>query len=89
MFHHIYSFHFGIIVFVFYMEVFLKKVFLKISQNSQETICTGVSFLSDTSNFNNEDTPTQYFPKPLTVFAKTSIADVRLCHRCGSVYASL
>ena len=43
---YIYSFHFGIIIFVFYPEAvvrrfYLKKVFLKISQNT----CTGLSFL--------------------------------------------
>ena len=56
-------------------EVFLKKVFLKISQ---ENTCTGVSFLSVASNFINEETPAQCFPKPLIIFAKSSIVDVRL-----------
>ena len=56
-------------------EVFLKKVFLKISQNSQENTCTGVFFLCATSNFINEESPAQCFPKPLTIFAKSPIVD--------------
>ena len=65
--------------------MFLKKVFLKISQNSQENTCTGVSFLSAASNFINEVTPAQCFPKPLTIFAKSSIVDVRLGYKYTSV----
>ena len=53
--------------------VFFKKVFLKISQNSQENTCTAVSFLRAASNFNNEETPVQCFPKPLTIFIKSFI----------------
>ena len=56
-------------------EVFLKTVFLKISQNSQENTCTGVSFLSAASNFVNEETPAQRFPKPLTILAKSPIVN--------------
>ena len=56
-------------------EVFLKTVFLKISQNWQENTCTGVSFLSATSNFVNEETPAHCFPKPLTILAKSPIAN--------------
>ena len=66
-------------------EVFLKKVFLKISQNSQENTCTGVSFLSAASNFINEETIAQCFPKPMTIFAKSSIIDVWLGCKCASV----
>ena len=51
-------------------EVFLKEVFLKTSQNSQENTCTGVSFLTTASNFINEETPAQCFPMPLTISAK-------------------
>ena len=56
-------------------EVFLKTVFLKMSQNSQENTCTGVSFLTAASNFINEETPAQCFSKPLTIFAKSPIAN--------------
>ena len=67
-------------------EVFLEKVFLKISQNSQENTCTGVSFLSAASNFFiNEETPPQCFPKPLTIFAKSFIVDFRLGYKYASV----
>ena len=54
-------------------EVFLKKVFLKISQNSQETTCTGVTFFlwRDAAHC---------FPKSLTIFTKSSAVDVRLGH---------
>ena len=65
--------------------VFFKKVFLKISQNSQENTCTAVSFLRAASNFNNEETPVQCFPKPLTIFTKSFIVDVWL----GYTYASV
>ena len=67
------------------MEVFLKKVFLKISQNSQENTCTRLSFLSAAGNFINEETPAQCFPKPLTIFAKSSIEDFRLGYKYASV----
>ena len=60
-------------------------MFLKISQNSQKNTCTGISFLSATTNFINEETPAQCFPKPLTIFAKSSIADVRLAYKYASV----
>ena len=66
------------------MEVFLKKMFLKTLQNSQKNACTGVSFLSATSNFISEETPAQCFPKPLTIFAKSSIVDVRLGYKYAS-----
>ena len=65
-------------------EVFLKKSFLKISQNSQENTCTGISVLSATGNFINEETPAHRFPRPLTIFAKTSIVDIPL----GYTYAT-
>ena len=81
---HIYSFHFGIISRSIRTEVFLKMVFLKISQNSQENTCTGVSYLSATSIFINEETPTLCFPKALTIFAKSSIVDVQLGYKLSS-----
>ena len=42
-------------------EVFFKKVFLNISQNSQESTCNGVSFLSAASNFIKKETPAHEF----------------------------
>ena len=85
MFHN-YWFHFGITIFVFYRrQVFLKKMFLKIAQNSQENTCTGVSFLSAACDFINEETLAQYFPKSLTIFVKSSIADVQLDYKYTSV----
>ena len=63
------------------MEVFLKKVYFKILQNSQENNCTGVSFLSAASNFINEET----WSKSLTLFAKNSIVDIRLDYKYVSV----
>ena len=68
--------------------MFLKKVFLKISQNSQDKTCTGVSFLSATYNFINGETPAQSFPKSLAVFAESSIVDVRLGYKYTSVLPS-
>ena len=65
--------------------MFLQKVFLKISQNPQENTCTRVSFLSAASNFINEETPVQCFPKPLTIFAESSIVDFRLGYKYASV----
>ena len=62
-----------------------KKLFLKISQNSQENACTAFSFLSAASNFINEETPAQCFPKPLTISAKSSILDVRVGYKYASV----
>ena len=64
-------------------DVFLKKVFLKISQNSQENTCTEVSFLSAVCNFINEQTLTQCFLKSLVIF--TSIVDVRLGYKYTAV----
>ena len=61
------------------MEVFLKKVFLKMSQNSQENTCIGVSFLSAASNSGI------VFPEPLIIFAKSLIIDVRLGYKYTSV----
>ena len=76
---YIYKFHFGIIISAFYSKAVVPKcslkLFLKMSQNSQENTCTGVSFLSATSNFINEETPAQCFSKPLTIFAKSPIAN--------------
>ena len=54
-------------------EVFLKKVFSKNLQNSQENTCT--SFLSGTSNFIKEKTWAQCFPELLTVFPISCIKD--------------
>ena len=68
--------------------VFFKKVFLKISQNSQENTCIAVSFLRAASNFNNEETPVQCFPKPLTIFTKSFIVDVWLGYTYASVLPS-
>ena len=65
--------------------MFFKKVFLKISQNSNKNTCTGVSFLSAASNFINEGTPAQCYPKPLTIFAKSSIVDVRVGYKYAFV----
>ena len=53
--------------------VFYKKVFLKNSQNLHGNTCTGFSFLSAASNFINEETPVQSFPKPLNSFEKRPI----------------
>ena len=58
-------------------DVFLDKVFLKISQNPQENTCNGVSFLSTACNFINE--------KSLAIFAKSSIVDFRLGYKDTSV----
>ena len=43
-------------------EVFFKKVFLKMSQNSQENTSNRVSFLSATSNFIKKENPAHLFP---------------------------
>ena len=66
-------------------EVFLKKVFLKISQNLQENTCTKVSFLSAACNFINEETLAQCFPKSLAIFGKSSGVDVRLSYKYTSL----
>ena len=42
-------------------------------------------FLSAASNFINEETPAQRFPKPLTIFAKSSIVYFRLGYKYTSV----
>ena len=60
-------------------------LFLNISQNSQENTCTRVSFLRAASKFIHEETPAQCFPMPLTIFAKSSIVDVRLGFKHASV----
>ena len=82
---YIYSFNFGIIIFVFYAEPieqrFSLTMFLQISKNSKENTCTGVSFLSAANNFINKE----YFPKSLTIFAKSSIVDIWLGYKCASV----
>ena len=67
------------------MEVFLKQLFFKISQNYQKNTCTGVPFLSSTSNFINEEILAQCFPKLHTVFSKSYIVDVWLCYKYSSV----
>ena len=56
------------------------KNFAKFTRNT----CTGVSFLSTTSNFIDEETQALWFPKPLTIFVESSIADVRLSYKCAS-----
>ena len=84
---HIYSFHVGIIIFIFYPETVGRKCSLKkfSSLNSPENTSTGVSFLSSASNFINEETLAYYFPKPLTILAKISIADIQLGNKFASV----
>ena len=86
---HIYLFQFGIIIFAFFPEAVERRCswqfFLKTSQNSQKSICTGVPFLACGSNFINEENPAQCFPKPLTIFAKSYIVDVRLGYKYDSV----
>ena len=42
-------------------------------------------FLSAASNFINEETPAQCFPKPLAICAKSSIVDFRLGYKYASV----
>ena len=42
-------------------------------------------FLSAASNFINEKTPAQCFPKPLTIFAKSSVVDFRLGYKCARI----
>ena len=74
---HIYLFHFGIVIFVFYPEVVEWRCSLK--------TCPRVSFLSATSNFINEETLAQFFPKPLTIFTKSFIVDFRLGYKYASV----
>ena len=69
--------------------MFLKKAFLKTTQNSKENTCTGVFFLSAAGNFINEEVPAHCFPKPLTIFAKRSIVDVRLGYKYASVLPDL
>ena len=80
---HIYSFHFGIIIFAFRPEVAERRCSLK--RNSQENTCTRVSFLSAAGSFISEETPAQCFPKPLTIFAKSYIVDFRLGYKYASV----
>ena len=65
-------------------EVFLKKVFLKIVQNSLENTCIGIFFFNATSNF-NEEAPAQCIPKSLTICTKSFIVDVRLGYKYASV----
>ena len=65
--------------------MFFNKVFLKISKNSEESTCTGVSFLSAGSDLINEEAPGQCFPKPLTIFAQSTIVDVRPGYKYASV----
>ena len=67
------------------MEVFLKSLFFKISQNYQKNTCTGVPFLSSTSNFINEEILAQCFQKLYTLFWKSYIVDVWLGYKYSSV----
>ena len=57
---YIYLLHFGIIIFVPYPKAVVRRCslwgVLKNFANLQENVCTGVSFLSATSNFINEET---------------------------------
>ena len=89
---HIYLFHFDIIIFAFFPEesngggvpeIGVLKNFAKFTR--KHLYRTGVSFLSAASSFINEETPAQCFPKPLTIFAKSSIVYVRLGYKCASV----
>ena len=82
---YIYLFHFGVTLFVFYPKT---VVLLKVSQDFQENTCTGVSFLTAVNNYFNEESPIKCFPKPLIVFAKHSIVDVRLDSKYASVLHS-
>ena len=86
---YIYSFHFRIIdILLFSIQKQSNggfPLFLKISQNSQKITCARVSFSRVASNFIKEETPAQCFPKPLTIFAKCSIVDVRLGFKHASV----
>ena len=77
---HIYSFHFGIIIFEFYPEV------VKWSSIYKKMLYRGL-FLYTASNFINEETPTQCFPKLfyMIIFAKNSIVDVWLGYKYASV----
>ena len=80
---HIYSFNFSIIIFVFKSrisrtEVFLRKVFLKISENSQGNTFTVVSFLSAASNFINDDDYGTVFSNTVDYFRK------KLHRRCST-----
>ena len=67
------------------MEVFLKSLFFKISQNYQKNTCTGIPFLSSTSNFINEEILAQCFQKLYTLFWKSYIVDVWLGYKYSSV----
>ena len=63
---YIYSYHFGIYCICIpsknnRTEVFFKKLFLKISQNSQENTFAGVS-LSAARNFFKIENPHRFFP---------------------------
>ena len=56
----------------------MKKVFLKISQNSQENACARVSFLissrPEACNFIKKETLTQVFPGNFAKFLRTALA---------------
>ena len=54
-------------------------------QNSQEDTFNRVSFLIAASNFINEETLAQCFPKPLTIFTKKFIINVPLGYQYASV----
>ena len=54
-------------------EVFLKTLFLKLSLSSQE------------NRFIIKGTPAQCFPKPLNIFARCFIVDIRLGYKYTSV----
>ena len=55
------------------------EVFAKFTRKHQAPL------LSAVSNFINEETLARCFPKPLTIFAKNSIVDVRLGYKYASV----
>ena len=54
-------------------EAFFKKAFLKISQNSQENTCNGVSFLSAASNCIKKGSPAHMFSVNFAKLLKTSV----------------
>ena len=72
-----YSYHFGIIIFVFYLEAVVPccslRSLLKDSQNSQENTCKEASFLSATSNFFEKETPAYVFSCELCKIFKNTL----------------
>ena len=79
------SFHFSMIVFLFYREAVLRKCSLKSVLKNFAKLTRKhmyqILFLSATSNFIDEETRGRCFPTPLTIFVNY----VRL----GSKYSSV